>query len=117
MGFTFLNNFFLLFSAFVFTARYCSSEGFSYRLISLAVIFFVQAVLILIFWGILGKLYLINIALSAGLIFLFSFWIRKKGNGCFLSLPSFTGNKVIILLIALIAGFFILKAANLKSTP
>ena len=118
---------FFLLNALVFLVSYRLAKRFSpaenktYRFLTLTVIFYSQIVVILLFWGIQGKLYLENLVLSALIIFCISFFalkLKKSNTGYFILPEEIMRNKTVIFCFSLLVGFALVKIAiNLANPP
>ena len=110
-----------LFSSYRLAGKYGFSESPSSRLLALAVIFYSQIILIPLFWGILGRLSLVNFILSALIIFIAAFFVvkpKKAGPPVFTIPKEITANKIIIFCLSVILGFALVKIAiNLVNPP
>lgn len=131
MAITFLINSLVWGAAALLTARYCRRETIPYRLLAMAIFFYAQIILSQIVWGLLGKLYLQNIAASAAIFFficLFFFRNRLfnletvKKIGFADDLKYFLGeaiqNKISLFCLSVLLGFAIVKLSiNLVNPP
>ena len=110
-----------IFSSYRLAGKYGFSESPSSRLLALAVIFYSQIILIPLFWGILGRLSLVNFILSALIIFIATFFVvkpKKAGSPVFTIPKEITANKIIIFCLSVILGFALVKIAiNLVNPP
>ena len=116
-----LLNTLVLLTSYRLARKYIPAENTSCRLLSLAVIFYSQIILIPLFWGILGKLSLGNLILSTLIIFSVVFFIvkPKKSNSPIFVLPQeITANKIIVFCVSVLLGFALVKIAiNLVNPP
>jgi len=119
MFITFISNFFLACVSAALTARYFYSESLAYRLLAFFAFFFSQAILILMSWGLLGRLYPGNIILTAAIVFLLSRLITGKNSpGALFRLPGLSDNRVAAFVLSLLLGFGIVKIIiNLVNPP
>lgn len=101
--------------------RYSPAGNPTYRFLILITIFYSQIILLELFWGILGKLYLESLVFSALIIFCIVFFILKpkKSNTSYLILPGeIIRNKTVIFCFSLLMGFALVKMAiNLANPP
>ncbi|MDO8748111.1 MAG: phospholipid carrier-dependent glycosyltransferase [Candidatus Omnitrophota bacterium] len=108
-------------SSYRLAGKYNSTENASSRLLTLAVVFYSQIILIPLFWGILGKLSLENLILSALIIFSIIFLIikPKKNNPPVFIIPKeIIANKIIVFCVSVLLGFALVKIAiNLVNPP
>ena len=108
-------------SSYRLAGKYGFTENAGYRLLTLAVIFYSQIILIPLFWGILGKLFLENLILSTLIIFSSVFFLvkPKKSNPPIFALPEeISTNKIIIFCVSVLLGFALVKIAiNLVNPP
>ena len=82
-----LLNTLVLLTSYRLAGKYILAENTSFRLLTLAVVFYSQIILIPLFWGILGKLSLGNLILSTLIIFGIAFLIVKPKKATRLFLP------------------------------
>ena len=108
-------------SSYRLAGKYGFAESPNYRLLTLAVVFYSQIILIPLFWGILGKLSLENLILSTLIIFSSVFFLvkPKKSNPPIFALPEeISTNKIIIFCVSVLLGFALVKIAiNLVNPP
>lgn len=116
-----LLNIFALLSARRLTLKFASTENQVYRYLVFALIFYVQIILIQLFWGIIGKLYLGNILITSFLIFCLSLLFCPPASPTvkLFCLPrEIKSNKIIIFCFALLVGFALAKIVmNLVNPP
>lgn len=107
--------------AFSIVRRYFVSESISYRFLSLAIIFYAQIIVVLLFWGIIGRLYLVNVVLSCIVIFsvAYLFLHKKRIDFDFFKIPAeITTNRAAIFCLSFLLGFALIKIAiNLVNPP
>ena len=108
-------------SSYRLAGKYGFTENAGYRLLTLAVIFYSQIILIPLFWGILGILSLKSIIFStvviSGVVF-FAVKPRKASHPVFVIPKEITANKIAIFCISVILGFSLVKMAiNLVNPP
>lgn len=117
----FLLNILTLLTSYRLAKRCSPAENPSYRFLTLGVIFYSQIILLELFWGILGKLYLGNLFLSTAVIFAITYIFCKQKKTCsvFLNFPDkIIDNKIVIFCLSLILGFALVKiAVNLVNPP
>lgn len=101
--------------------RYSPAENPTYRFLIVATIFYSQIILLELFWGILGKLYLESLVFSSLIIFCIVFLIfgLKRSNPANFVLPrEIISNKIVIFCLSAILGFSLVKIAiNLVNPP
>lgn len=103
-------------------AKRCSPAGnLTYRFLILTTIFYSQIILLELFWGILGKLYLESLVFSSLIIFCIVFLIfrPKRSNTVNFILPrEIISNKIVLFCLSAILGFSLVKIAiNLVNPP
>ena len=115
-----LLNILVLGASFLLAKKY-NGENPIRLILSLVLFFYSQIILIQLFWGILGRLYSLNIVISSLLVFLACYSLFGRGEkslNLFQLYPGLTANKVIIFCLSVILGFGLVKAAiNLVNPP
>jgi hypothetical protein len=74
----FLMNAAVITASLLLSGRYFASKDFHYRALAFSIIFYAQIILILLFWGVAGKLHLGNILSSILIILLISYLLRRQ---------------------------------------
>src|SRR3989338_701994 len=99
MPIVFLMNIAALAASALLIRRYFASESLHYRLLALSVFFYAQIVLVELFWGILGKLYLGNTVLYVFIIFFICYFLYRQGSASLtkpsLEVQEFSPNKPV----------------------
>ncbi|TAN62705.1 hypothetical protein EPN16_01005, partial [bacterium] len=127
MPIAFLMNMALMASSSLLAGRYFASEGPRYRLLALVTLAYAQIVFIQLFWGVLGKLYLSNIALSVLIILFICYFLSRQGYPSSVKMSlmpdnlisgELLSNRVAILCLSILLGFGLVKLSiNLVNSP